>query len=172
MILILVRLILVTAAALVALVANAAPLVDARLTANVIRFDGTSESIAAATAARPGDTVEYAARYSNRGDADATQVMPTMPIPVGTEYLPSKVSPQPTHASLDGARFDAIPLRRRAVLPDGSTREFDVPFAEYRALRWSVGTLAVGRDVTVRARVRIAPTAAPTAAPTITTAVR
>ncbi len=157
MIPVLFRFLLVAVLALVAFVAEAAPLVDARLTAAVVRVEGAVETSGSATAARPGDTVEYTARYSNRGDADATHVMPTMAIPVGTEYRPSPVSPQPTLASLDGTRFDTIPLKRKAILPDGSTREVDVPFAEYRAVRWSVGTLAAGHDVTVRARVRIAP---------------
>jgi uncharacterized repeat protein (TIGR01451 family) len=134
----------------------AAPLVDARLTVALIQFNGQVESVGPATAAKPGDVLEYTARYNNRGNASADALMPTMPIPVGTEYVPSAMSPKPTEASLDAITYKPIPLRRKQVDASGVTREVDVPYSEYRAVRWSVGSLAAGTEITVRARVRVA----------------
>ena len=134
----------------------ASPLVDARLTVSLIQHNGQFEVAAAATAAKPGDVLEYTARYVNRGNAPADALSPSMPIPVGTEYLPIDSAPKPTHASLDGTTFAPIPLKRSVKGPDGVVRVVDVPTREYRALRWTVGTLAAGSEVTVRARVRLA----------------
>ncbi|OYZ02020.1 MAG: hypothetical protein B7Y42_02965, partial [Polaromonas sp. 28-63-22] len=64
-----------------------------------------------------------------------------------------------------GVVFAAMPLMRSVRQPDGSQRSEAVPLADYRALRWNVGTLAAGRSAVVSLRVRIdAPaTAAPAA---------
>jgi uncharacterized repeat protein (TIGR01451 family) len=133
----------------------AQPLVDARLTVALITFNGQFEISGAATTAKPGDVLEYSARYANRGDAAADKLSPTMPIPVGTEYVPAGTSPKPTHASLDAVTYAPIPLRRKERGADGQMHDVDVPLSEYRALKWSVGTLAAGGEVVIRARVRI-----------------
>lgn len=148
---------LVVVFALLPVAQAAAPLVDARLTVALVQNNGQFETSGAASNAKPGDVLEYAAQYANRGDAPAQALMPTMPIPVGTEYLPSDREPRPTQASIDGVRWGSIPLRRPIRAPNGTVREEEVPLREYRALRWSVGTLAPGSQVTVRARVRVAP---------------
>ncbi len=134
----------------------ASPLIDARMTVALIQFNGQFETTGPATSAKPGDVLEYTARYSNRGNAQAEALTPTMPIPVGTEYVPAGTSPKPTQASLDAITYAPIPLRRKVSAADGATREVDVPLSEYRALRWTVGTLAPGSEVVVRARVRVA----------------
>ena len=135
----------------------APPLIDAKLTVVLIQYNGQFEVTAAATAAKPGDVLEYSARYANRGSGPADALSPAMPIPVGTEYLPTDTAAKPTHASLDGTTFAPIPLHRSVRGADGVTRAVDVPAREYRALRWTVGTLAAGSEVTVRARVRLFP---------------
>jgi uncharacterized repeat protein (TIGR01451 family) len=155
--LVLFRLLCVVAGATLSACAFAAsPLVEAHLTVVLVQSNGQFETSGPASAAKPGDTLEYAASYNNRGNAAAGQLMPTMPIPAGTEYVPSNLIPKPTHASLDGIDFSPIPLRRKRPDADGVVREVDVPLAEYRALRWTVGTLAAGHEVVVRARVRVA----------------
>ena len=136
--------------------AVAGALVDARLTVALIQYNGQSEVASAATGAKPGDVLEYTARYTNRGNAAADALSPSMPIPTGTEYLPTETVPKPSHASLDGTTFAPIPLRRPVQGADGVVRIVDVPVREYRALRWTVGTLAAGSEATVRARVRVA----------------
>jgi uncharacterized repeat protein (TIGR01451 family) len=133
----------------------AGPLIDAKLTVALIQFNGQYEISGPAAAAKPGDVLEYSARYNNRGDAGAEALAPTMPIPVGTEYVPAGTSPKPTHASLDAVTYEPIPLRRKERGADGQMHDVEVPLAEYRALRWSVGRLAAGSEAIVRARVRI-----------------
>ena len=137
-------------------IAMAAPVIDARLAVALVQGSGSSEVMAAATAAKPGDLLEYTVRYTNRGDASADALSPTLPIPAGTEYRPTEAGPQPTHASLDGKSFAPIPLKRSVKGKDGLMHDVDIPAVEYRALRWSMGSLAAGKDVTVRARVRVA----------------
>lgn len=137
--------------------AAAAPLVDAQLAVVMVVSGGRTETTAPAAAAHPGDVLEYTARYLNRGDAPAAALVPTLPIPVGTAWLATGAAPLPTQASLDGVTFAPLPLRRRVTGADGATREVDVPLAEVRALRWPASALAAGRELTVHARVRLAP---------------
>ena len=148
-----------------------APRVDAVLSVAKIQSDGRRASTSAADA-RPGDVLEYATRFANRGDTSADGLMPTLPIPDGTEYVPTADAPQPTLASLDGSTWQPIPLHRRVRDRDGVLQTVDVPPREYRAVRWTVGSLAPGGEVTVRARVRVAlpatstvPTAGPGTTP-------
>jgi hypothetical protein len=48
-----------------------------------------------------------------------------------------------------------MPLMRTVKQPDGKERKETVPLAEYRALRWEIGTLAAGSSTVVSLRVRI-----------------
>jgi uncharacterized repeat protein (TIGR01451 family) len=133
----------------------ASPVVDARLSVALIQFNGQFETSSPASTVKPGDVLEYSARYGNRGDAAADALTPTMPIPVGTEYVPAGTSPKPTHASLDAITYAPIPLHRKERGADGQMHDVEVPLSEYRAVKWSVGTLAPGSEVIVRARVRV-----------------
>ena len=146
---------LLLAIGLVGVADAASPRVDERLTVALIQSNGNFEVATAATAARPGDVLEYATRYTNRGITTVDAGSPSMAIPTGTEYLPTDAAPKPTHASLDGATFLPIPLKRSLRGNDGVIHVVDVPPREYRALRWTVGTLAAGSNVVVRARVRL-----------------
>jgi hypothetical protein len=69
--------------------------------------------------------------------------------------LPESVSPAIAEASLDGAKFSPVPLKRRVKDAKGVETEEEVPTSEYRSVRWSIGNLAPGKAVTVRFRVRI-----------------
>ena len=135
--------------------AAGSPQLNAQLTVVQVRRDGNLETTQPAAAAKPGDVLEYAVRYQNRGDGPAEALIPTLPIPSGTQYEPTDRTPKPSQASLDGVSYGAIPLRRRTRVADGTFREVDVPVQEYRALRWNVGRLDAASEVTVRARVRI-----------------
>jgi uncharacterized repeat protein (TIGR01451 family) len=127
------------------------------LTAHRIVQKNGQETVAAADKAKPGDVVEYRAVTRNAGATPVKQVAATIPIPVGMEYLPGTASPAPVMASLDGATFEPVPLKRRVRLADGREVEREVPAAEYRWLRWSIAALDARAERTVRARVRVAP---------------
>jgi len=55
----------------------------------------------------------------------------------------------------DGHTFESIPLMRKVKLDDGREVMREVPAAEYRFLRWSLGTLGAHGQQSVRARVRV-----------------
>lgn len=135
---------------------------DVRVQLEVVRVDvaasGASEGFASAGAVHPGDLLEYRARYVNHGDALARDVEATLPIPAdGVVYVADSARPRNVLASIDGKRFETIPLKRTVTLPDGRRQTEMVPLAEYRYLRWKLGDLAAGRDVTVVSRVRLNP---------------
>jgi hypothetical protein len=81
----------------------------------------------------------------------------TLPVPRGMEFLPRTAAPEPILASLDGKTFEPVPLQRRVRLANGREVTRDVPAAEYRFLRWSLGTLGARETRTVAARVRVSP---------------
>lgn len=113
------------------------------------------ETRAAADEARPGDVLEYVAEYRNAGKAPARKLEATLPIPAGTEFLSATAKPADVRASLDGAKFEAVPLKRKVRRADGSVVEELVPTSEYRFLRWSPRDLAAGRTARYSARVRL-----------------
>lgn len=134
--------------------------VTVTLTANrMITKSGGAEVAAPATEARPGDVIEYRASYRNPGDSRVHGVSATLPIPAGTEYVAHSASPAAPLASLDGLTFAPTPLTRRVRLADGHELIQEIPLAEYRALRWTLGNLAAHGQQVVRARVRVTPVA-------------
>jgi len=138
-------------------IVRAAGDVSVVLTAQRVAVVDGKEILGPAEQASPGDVIEYRAEYRNAGDAAVKQLAATLPVPHGMEYLPRTGAPQ--LASLDGKRFDAVPLKRRVRLADGREVVRDVPPSEYRWLRWSIGTLAPRQARTVTARVRVSPLA-------------
>jgi uncharacterized repeat protein (TIGR01451 family) len=123
---------------------------------------GGTEAAEPAAAARPGDVLEYKALFHNNGSTVAHGLSATLPLPVGTEFLPGSQQPAAALASTDGAIFEALPLKRVVKAADGSSHEEVVPAREYRYLRWAGTDLPGSGDLAVSARVRIAGvTAAP-----------
>lgn len=128
------------------------------LTANRVVSDARGrETLGSAEQVRPGETVEYRATYTNASRARLGSVLATVPIPEGTEYQAHTAKPAASLASVDGKTFEPLPLKRKVRLPDGREETRDVPLAEYRYLRWSLGAIEAGAGETVRCRVRVAP---------------
>lgn len=117
------------------------------------------EAISPADNAKPGDVLEYVATY--RSKSAVRQLEATLPIPVGTEYLPGSATPGGARASTDGVVFAAIPLKRKVKQSDGKEAEQLVPYAEYRYLRWPAQDLAAAALTKVGARVRLIADIAP-----------
>jgi len=121
----------------------------------IVQADGR-ESITAAGRAQPGELLEYRAHYHNTGRSSARQVVATLPLPAGsTVFIPGSASPGAVEASTDGRHYEALPLKRWVVLPDGRRELRPVPAAEYRSLRWQLGELSPRQAVSVQARVRV-----------------
>ncbi len=134
---------------------------DVRVTLQATRVTTTNsrEVLASAAQAKPGEILEYRATYQNDGKRDVRQLMATLPIPAGVEYLPRTAAPAVVLASLDGKAFAAVPLTRKERTADGREVIREIPTSEYRFLRWAVGTLPAKQNRTVTARVRVAPLA-------------
>lgn len=142
------------------LTAHAAGDVSVTLTAHrVTRVEGR-EVLASAERAKPGETIEYRATYHNAGRKAVTRLEATLPIPAGVEYVASTAAPGQVMASLDGKRFAPAPLTRRVRTADGREVVREIPAAEYRWLRWTIGNLNANQSRDVVARVRVTPTLA------------
>ncbi|MEP6589176.1 MAG: hypothetical protein ABJA84_10525 [Polaromonas sp.] len=124
-----------------------------------------------ATSGKPGDVIEYSGTYRNGGTAPVDKLLATIPVPAGTSFIAGSAVPAQAQASIDGVRFEAVPLMRSVSQADGTERKVAVPLAEYRALRWDIGALAAGRNAVVSLRVRIDPVAAPAASAAATATV-
>lgn len=130
--------------------------VAANLTARkVVASPDGKPSFQSAEKASPGDVIEYQAIYTNLGKAPVKNLVPTMPIPAGMEYIPGSAKPGQIMASLDGKKFEAVPLKRTVTLPNGKQEVRDVPYEEYRFVRWNAGDMAAGGSTMVSARAKL-----------------
>jgi uncharacterized repeat protein (TIGR01451 family) len=137
--------------------ANAAPVAVSLVAHKVVISADGKESLAAAREVKPGEVLEYQAVYSNQSKQPVRNVKAVLPIPTGAfSYIPASSSPASVSASLDGQKFEAVPLMRTVTLPDGKRVSSPVPVAEYRYLRWDLGDMKPGDRVTVAARMRMA----------------
>ena len=127
------------------------------LLANKVVVDQSGKEIfAAAREARPGDVLEYRAVYRNQGKQAVHNVLAVLPVPANSmSYVPASANPQRVWASLDGRKFEAVPLMRMVMLPDGKRESRPVPVSEYRYLRWDLGELKPGTQTAVTARMRM-----------------
>ncbi|MCZ8255775.1 MAG: hypothetical protein O9327_08940 [Polaromonas sp.] len=115
---------------------------------------------------KPGDILQYSATYRNTGAAAATKLLATVPVPPGTTFIAASAEPAQAQASTDGTTFAPMPLTRMVKQADGSTRKEPVPLADYRAVRWEIGSLPAGATTVVSLRTRIdAPVVASAAKP-------
>ncbi len=119
------------------------------------RASDGKEQLQSAARAKPGDLLEYRAVYVNVSQKEVKNLQATLPIPASTEVLLDSIAPQNALASADGRNFAPSPLVVRVKMANGTTQNRALPLSAYRALRWPIGTLAAGQNVTVRARVRL-----------------
>jgi uncharacterized repeat protein (TIGR01451 family) len=105
----------------------------------------------------PGDLLEYQATYTNRGTVPLT-VTATLPVPEAVEYIKDSAKAKPTLAhsvALKDSVFAQEPLTRKVAANGASALMQQVPYAEYRFVRWDLGRLAPGAtaEVSIRAQV-------------------
>jgi uncharacterized repeat protein (TIGR01451 family) len=135
----------------------ATPDVESVLTAQkVVVSADKKEALAPAERTEPGDIIEYSATYTNKGSDKAHSLVIDLPIPKETDYQARSARPAAgVMASVGDGKFAAVPLRRKVRLPDGTSREQDVPLTEYRMVRWNVRELKAGESMVVSVRVRV-----------------
>jgi uncharacterized repeat protein (TIGR01451 family) len=121
----------------------------------VVKTTDGKEKFESAEKAKPGDVIEYKAVYRNKGKNPAGELKATIPVPLGTEYIPGSAKPAAVTASLDGKEYAPVPLKKKVTLASGKTEMRDVPYDEYRFVRWELKTLEPGKSATVSLRVKI-----------------
>lgn len=131
------------------------PAVTSTLSAQRVEMVEGKAVLKPAAQSRPGEVIEYTGAYRNAGTTAVSALQAVVPVPVGTTFIAGSAQPAANQASTDGTRFAALPLVRMVRQADGSDRKEVVPLAEYRALRWDVGTLGAGTSTVVSLRVRI-----------------
>lgn len=140
--------------ALAAQAAQAADALESTLEAHkVVRAANGEERFASADLVRPGDELEYRSIYRNVSAKPLNEIVATLPIPEGYEYMEGTASAKAL-ASSDGKLFAPLPLMRLVEI-DGRKELRPVPYSEYRFLRWHIGVLSPDASAVVVARVRV-----------------
>lgn len=129
----------------------------------VIKDAQGKEQLLDAGSVKPGDIVEYKATYTNNTGKPVSGLVADLPIPEGLEYLPRSAKPGATlvQAAAKDAVFGPEPLMRKATA--AGQKPEPVPYADYRALRWSLGQLPASGSAAVSARARVETVAPPAA---------
>ncbi|WP_170245621.1 DUF11 domain-containing protein [Fodinibius salinus] len=123
-----------------------------------ISTDGAgNETAVEVSEIQPGDTIEYRLTYTNNTENSISNLVPTLPIPAGVQYLSDTAEPALNAASLSstGNNFQKLPITREVTQKNGEVVEQEVPASEYRRLRWAVESLEAQGSVTLRARVQV-----------------
>lgn len=105
--------------------------------------------------AKPGEIIEYVAEYRNTSKSSVSNVVATLPVPAGMEYLPDTAVPPQVMASTDEHNYAPVPLKRMVRGADGKMIEQQVPYAEYRSLRWKLGEIPGESSKSVKARTKV-----------------
>ena len=140
--------------------ASAAPKTAVTVTLSQWRVEADArgqEQFVVPARSRPGDVIEYRAVYANVSTKPVANLQAILPLPAGFEYLPRTSRPgvPAAEAAADDGNYAPEPLKHLVKGADGQTHEVDVPYAAYRSLRWRLPTLAAGKRLEVRARVRV-----------------
>lgn len=131
------------------------PAVTSSLTAQKVEMVAGKTVLQPAAKGGPGDVIEYSGTYRNVSTAGVSTLQATVPVPPGTTFIADSALPAQAQASTDSIRFAPMPLMRTVKQPDGKERMEAVPLADYRAVRWEIGSLAAGGSTVVSLRVRI-----------------
>jgi uncharacterized repeat protein (TIGR01451 family) len=129
--------------------------VKVELKANKIVVVNGAEQKQPADKAKPGEIIEYVAEYRNSAKSPVSNVVATLPVPPGMEYVPDTAAPVQVMASTDEHNYAPVPLKRSVRGADGKTVEQLVPFSEYRSLRWMLGDLRGDASKSVKARMKV-----------------
>jgi len=104
---------------------------------------------------KPGDLIEYTAVYRNRSKQTLSGLKGSLPVPVGLEYVKRTAQPSSVLATADGSQYAAEPLLRTIKDKAGREQRVEVPYSDYRNLRWDIGDLGAGKKSVVSARMRV-----------------
>ena len=129
--------------------ANAAEALSVNLQAKQIVTENGKQVLKTVNRAKSGDVIQYQAIYRNNIQKPMTDLALTLPVPANMVYVSSS-SPAPTQASLDGKKFENLPIMRKV-----NGKMVEVPASQYRALRWIVKTLPAQQSTTVSLNAKV-----------------
>jgi hypothetical protein len=119
--------------------------------------DAGKEVVVSTERAAPGELMQYVATYSNTAAVNTPPIgklQATLPVPSAMHYS-GIAQPIPALASTDGKSYEAYPIVRMMKQADGTVKRVEVPFEEYRSLRWTLQDLAPQTAQSVKARMRV-----------------
>ena len=129
-----------------------------KLVRSKVAVEKGREVLVSAAFAKPGDTLEEVATYTNTSKSTLKGFEATLPVPANTELVMASVKPANAKASADGKTFSKLPLVQKLRQPNGVEVEQPLPLDQYRYLRWYPGELAAEKSMTVVARFKVANT--------------
>ena len=129
--------------------ANAAAALTVNLQAKQVVTENGKPVLKAVSRANKGDLLQYQATYRNNIQKPMTDLALTLPVPANMVYVSSS-SPAPTQASLDGKKFENLPIMRKV-----NGKMVEVPASQYRAVRWIVKTLPAQQSATVSINTKV-----------------
>ena len=129
--------------------ANAAEALSVNLQAKQIVTENGKQVLKTVNRAKSGDVIQYQAIYRNNIQKPMTDLALTLPVPANMVYVSSS-SPAPTQASLDGKKFENLPIMRKV-----NGKMVEVPASQYRAVRWIVKTLPAQQSTTVSLNAKV-----------------
>ena len=98
------------------------------------------EVLQPATEVEPGQIVEYALRYENKGSKALKDIIVTGPVPSATAYIGKSAHTEAKaelRVSIDGGKtFESEPVKRIVTNADGKKVEKIIPASEYTHVRW------------------------------------
>lgn len=100
-------------------------------------------------AIKAGDLIEYHAHITNNSQERIRSLNVSLDVPAGVELI-GNFNPKNALASVDGARFYPTPLRTQV---GGQTE--NIALNKYKALRWRVQDLDIGKVAVVKFQVRL-----------------
>ena len=129
--------------------ANAAEALSVNLQAKQIVTENGKQVLKTVNRANSGDVIQYQAIYRNNIQKPMTDLALTLPVPANMVYVSSSF-PAPTQASLDGKKFENLPIMRKV-----NGKMVEVPASQYRAVRWIVKTLPAQQSTTVSLNAKV-----------------
>ncbi len=134
---------------------SAEPRLATRLVMARVVMEGGTEKLTSAASIQPGDVLQYTAHLGNPTAATMRDVVASLPVPIGTQWLPTGEQPSTVLASVDGVVFAPMPLTRKLLLPNGQWKQVVVPLADIRHLRWPARPLAASESFSTQVRVLV-----------------
>jgi hypothetical protein len=131
------------------------PRLATQLVMSRVVIEDKAEKLTPVASVQPGDLLQYTAHFGNPTAAAMRDVVPSLLVPTGTQWVPRSDQPTGATASVDGRNFGPLPLMRKQLQASGQWAQVPVPVAEIRYLRWPARNLGVGESFATSLRVRV-----------------